>query len=52
MIMPLLLQEAEALKDGIGAFKKGQPIGDSIGPMAVGKMMIGKEKAYRKRDCI
>ena len=59
MIMPLLLQEAEALKDGIGAFKKGQPIGDSIGPMAVGKMMIGKEKkviaretVYSEDDCI
>jgi hypothetical protein len=44
MVMPLLLQEAEALENAIGAFKKGQPIGDSIGPMVVGKMMIGKEK--------
>jgi hypothetical protein len=44
MVMPLLLQEAEALQNAIGAFKKGQPIGDSIGPMVVGKMMISKER--------
>ena len=42
MVMPLLLQEAEALQSAISAFKEGQPIGDSIGPMIVGKMMIGK----------
>src|SRR5918911_1093998 len=28
MVMPILLQEAEALQNAIGAFKKGQPIGD------------------------
>lgn len=44
MIMPILLQEAEALNKAIGAFKVGQPIGDGIGPMIVGKMMINKEK--------
>src|SRR5919197_4814611 len=50
MVMPLLLQEAEALENGISAFKKGQPLGDSIGPMVVGKMMIGKEKTIIARD--
>jgi hypothetical protein len=44
MIMPILLQEAEALNNAIGAFKAGQPIGDGIGPMIVGKMMLNKEK--------
>ncbi len=44
MVMPLLLEEAEALQKAIGAFKLGQPIGDGIGPMVVGRMMLGKEK--------
>jgi len=44
MIMPILLQEAEALNKAIGTFKVGQPIGDSIGPMIVGKLMLNKEK--------
>ena len=52
MVMPLLLQEAEALENAIGAFKKGQPIGDSIGPMVVGKMMIGKEKKVIARETL
>src|ERR671939_857847 len=52
MVMPLLLQEAEALQNAIGAFKKGQPIGDSIGPMVVGKMMINKEKKVIAKDTV
>jgi len=44
MVMPLLLEEAEALEGAMGAFKRGLPIGDGIGPMVVGKMMVGKEK--------
>ncbi|MFL6454016.1 MAG: DUF1512 domain-containing protein [Nitrososphaeraceae archaeon] len=52
MVMPLLLQEAEALQNGISAFKNGQPIGDSIGPMVVGKMMVGKEKKMISRETL
>lgn len=52
MVMPLLLQEAEALQNAIGAFKKGQPIGDSIGPMIVGKMMIGRDKKIIARETV
>jgi hypothetical protein len=52
MVMPLLLQEAEALQNAIGAFKEGQPIGDSIGPMIVGKMMIGKDKKIIARETV
>jgi hypothetical protein len=52
MVMPLLLQEAEALQNAIGAFKKGQPIGDSIGPMVVGKMMISKEKKEIAKETV
>ena len=44
MVMPILLQEAEALNKAVDAFKAGLPIGDGIGPMIVGKMMLNKEK--------
>jgi hypothetical protein len=52
MVMPLLLEEAEALQKAISAFKRGQPIGDGIGPMVVGKMMVGKEKKYAAKETI
>jgi hypothetical protein len=52
MVMPLLLEEAEALQKAITAFKRGQPIGDSIGPMVVGKMMLGKEKKLAARETV
>jgi len=52
MVMPLLLEEAEALQKAIGAFKFGQPIGDSIGPMVVGKMMLGKEKKLAAKETV
>ncbi len=44
MMMPFIMEEAEALKTAVSAFKQGQPIGDGIGPMIVGKMMLGTEK--------
>lgn len=52
MVMPLLLQEAEALESAIRAFKNGLPIGDGIGPMVVGRMMIGKEKKRIARETV
>ncbi|MGI0083316.1 MAG: DUF1512 domain-containing protein [Nitrosopumilaceae archaeon] len=44
MMMPFIMEEAEALKTAVSAFKQGQPIGDGIGPMVVGKMMLSTEK--------
>ncbi len=44
MMMPFIMEEAEALNDAVSAFKQGQPIGDGIGPMIVGKMMLETEK--------
>ena len=44
MLLPFIMEQAEAMKDAIPAFKKGQPVGDGIGPMVVGKMMLGLEK--------
>lgn len=52
MIMPLILQEADALIGAIDAFKQVQPIGDGIGPMIIGKMMLGKEKKNVARDTV
>lgn len=52
MVMPILLEEAEALQKAIGAFKLGQPIGDGIGPMVVGSMMLGKEKKLAAKETV
>ncbi|MDH3191365.1 MAG: DUF1512 domain-containing protein [Nitrosopumilus sp.] len=44
MILPFIMEEAEAIRNAIPAFKQGQPIGDGIGPMVVGKMMLNSKK--------
>jgi hypothetical protein len=44
MMMPFIMEEANALNDAVPALKLGQPIGDGIGPMVVGKMMLGTKK--------
>jgi hypothetical protein len=44
MILPFILEEAEAMQKAIPSFKMCQPIGDGIGPMVVGKMMLGTKK--------
>jgi len=40
MILPFIMEQAEALNDAVPAFKQGQPIGDGIGPLVVGEMML------------
>ncbi|MGH2638883.1 MAG: DUF1512 family protein, partial [Rhabdochlamydiaceae bacterium] len=52
MIMPMLLQEADALVSAIDAFKEAQPIGDGLGPMVVGKFMLGKDKITIERETV
>ena len=50
MMLPFIMEQAEALKEAIPAFKAGQPVGDGIGPMVVGKMMLNtikKESAFQ-----
>ena len=44
MMLPFIMEQAEALKDAVPAFKQGQPIGDGIGPLVVGEMMLGTKK--------
>jgi hypothetical protein len=43
-MMPFIMEEATALKESVSAFKLGQPIGDGIGPMVVGHMMLSTDK--------
>lgn len=52
MVMPMLLQQAEALQKAIDAFKQGQPIGDSIGPMVAGQFMLDKEKKVMAKETV
>ena len=44
MMIPFIMEESIALKDAMSTIKKGQPIGDSIGPMIVGQMMLNTTK--------
>ncbi|MFQ5440996.1 MAG: DUF1512 domain-containing protein [Nitrosopumilaceae archaeon] len=44
MILPFIMEEAEAITKAIPAFKLGQPVGDGIGPMVVGKLMLDTKK--------
>ena len=44
MMLPFIMEQAEALKDAVPAFKQGQPIGDGIGPLVVGGMMLNTKK--------
>ena len=44
MIMPFIMEEATALNKAVPTIKQGQPIGDGIGPMVVGKMMLDTKK--------
>ena len=52
MIMPMVIQEADALVSAIDAFKSAQPIGDGLGPMVAGKFMIGHEKFTIDRETV
>ena len=50
MILPLVMQEAEALQGASQAFAQGQPIGDGIGALVASKFMLNKKKRKVKKD--
>jgi hypothetical protein len=52
MLMPLIIQEADALLNAVDSFKVGQPVGDGIGPVIASRYMIGKEKRAVAKDTI
>jgi hypothetical protein len=52
MVLPLVMQEAEALVGATKAFAEGQPIGDGIGALVASKFMRGGEKRKIEKDMI
>ena len=52
MILPLVMQEAEALVGACKAFSLGQPIGDGIGPLIVSRLMRDREKRKIEKDMV
>ncbi|MCX8191901.1 MAG: DUF1512 domain-containing protein, partial [Nitrososphaerales archaeon] len=52
VLMPIILQEADALMKAIDAFKSAQPIGDGIGAMVAGKLMLNTEKRIIGKDTV
>jgi len=52
MVLPLIMQEADALMAAARAFSQGQPIGDGAGALVAAKLMQGKEKRRVGRDVV
>lgn len=52
MIMPMIIQEADALLNAVDSFKVGQPVGDGIGASIVSRYMVGKEKRIVAKDTV
>jgi hypothetical protein len=52
MVLPDLLREVEALVSAIEPIKNAQPIGDGIGPMVAGRLLLNSEKKQIARDTI
>ena len=52
MVMPLIMQQAEAYSQALNAFSVGQPIGDGAGPLVAGKLMQGYESKEIARDVV
>lgn len=52
MIMPIILEMANALTSAMGALKNIQPIGDGVGPMVVGKLLTSRPKVPVARDTV
>jgi hypothetical protein len=52
MIMPMLLKQADALVNAMSTLELGQPLGDGIGPMAVGLLMRDRDKVDIATDTV
>ena len=52
MIIPLIMQETEALVDAAKAFSQGQPIGDGIGALIASQLMAGVPKRKVEKDVV
>ena len=52
MLMPMIIQEADALLNAVDSFKVGQPVGDGIGAVVASRFMVGKEKRVVAKDTV
>lgn len=52
MIMPLVLQEADALVSAVDTFKLSQPIGDGIGAVIASRYMLNQTKQNVAKDTV
>lgn len=52
MIMPMVLQEADALVSAVDTFKLGQPVGDGIGPVIASRYMQNLPKQVVGKDTV
>lgn len=52
MVLPLIMQQAEAYAQALRAFSLGQPIGDGAGALVAAKLMQGYETKEIARDVV
>lgn len=52
MNIPILLKEADAYLGALESFKLAEPIGDGIGEMVAGKLMLGKQSKEIARETL
>jgi len=52
MILPIVMQEAEAILGATKAFSEGQPIGDGAGALVASKLTRGNEKRKVEKDVV
>lgn len=52
MLLPMIIQEADAYLNAVDSTKVGQPWGDGIGASIVSRYMVGKEKRIVAKDTV
>ena len=52
MLLPLILRNARAFYRAIKAFEKGLPIGDSVGPLTISKLLLEAKKVRIEDDTV
>jgi hypothetical protein len=52
MLLPSIMQIAEAYSGAVRAFAEGHPIGDGAGALVASKLMVGKEKRKIEKDVV
>jgi hypothetical protein len=52
MLLPIIMQEAEAIRGALKAFAQGMPIGDGIGALVASKLMRNNMKRKVEKDIV